>query len=268
VIHIGMDPNIVSFGSFTIAWHGIFMLIGIAAAVLLTLRLANRAGISQDIIYIASLWAVIFGLLGARLTHVLDNMDFYRDNPGEILALWKGGLGWYGGLVGGIMGVVVYALIRKFSLRRFLDVGAPGVILGLSIGRIGCTINGDAAGTATSLPWGFVYTNPGSFAPLGITTHPAPVYEILWNMAIFALLWRLKDRLKPDGSLFLVMVAAYSLARFFISWVRDEPAVLGPLHQSHIISLALFAIAVGLLAYWKVRLVEPEPMAKPKEATP
>ena len=130
----------------------------------------------------------------------------------------------------------------------------PGVILGLSIGRIGCTVNGDSPGTATSLPWGFTYTHPDAFSPPW-PTHPAAVYEILWNMVILMVLWRWWKRLSPDGSLFLVMLAAYSFGRFWISWMRDEPAVFGPLHQSHVISLLLFVIAVGLLAYRKARLV-------------
>ena len=185
-----------------------------------------------------------------------------------MIALWNGGLGWYGGLIGGVLAVVVYSRIRKFSLARFADAAAPGIMLGLSIGRIGCTINGDSVGTPTSLPWGFIYTNPDSYAYpyLWVATHPAAVYEIIWNMALFALLWRLKDRIKPDGSLFLVMIAVYSFGRFFISFVRDEVLVLGPLHESHIISIALFVIAVALLAYRKVRLMKPEPPeVKPQE---
>jgi phosphatidylglycerol---prolipoprotein diacylglyceryl transferase len=181
-----------------------------------------------------------------------------------ILAVQKGGLGWYGALIGGIVGVAIYSRLGRFSLARFADAVAPGIILGLSIGRIGCTLNGDSPGTATSLPWGFVYTNPDSFSPLWVPTHPAPAYEILWNMVILVVLWRLWKRLSPDGSLFLVMLAAYSFGRFWISWVRDEPAVLGLLHQSHIISLLLFVIAVSLLAFRKTRLVKPH-AAEPRD---
>jgi phosphatidylglycerol:prolipoprotein diacylglycerol transferase len=140
-------------------------------------------------------------------------------------------------------------------------------MLGLSIGRIGCTINGDAAGTPTSLPWAFTYTHPDSFAPLWVATHPAPVYEILWIMAILGLLWWLKGKIKPDGSLFLVMLAAYSFGRFIISWARDEGAVLGPLHQSHIISLVLFVAAVFLLFRLKTGWVKSEPVETKAQET-
>ena len=235
------------------------MLTGIVVGVWLTLHLARKAGISQETTITAAIWGVLFGLVGARLSHVLDNLDFYIDNPVKILAIQEGGLGWYGGLIGGILAVVVYSRIKKFPLGRFADAAGFGVILGLSIGRIGCTINGDAAGTPTSLPWGLIYTHADSFAPLWIATHPAPVYEILWNLLILGVLGRLRRRLQPDGSLFLLSLAAYSFGRFFISWVRAESAVLGPLHQSHVISLALFVIAIGWLIYTKVHWVKTEP---------
>jgi prolipoprotein diacylglyceryltransferase len=86
-------------------------------------------------------------------------------------------------------------------------------------------------------------------------------------MVILGVLWWLKGRLKPDGSLFLVMLASYSFGRFLISWVRYEPAVLGPLHQSHIISLSLFVIAVALLAYCKVSLLKSDRTAAHDETT-
>lgn len=256
-IIIGVDPTIFNLGSLAIGWHGVFMVLGIIVGIWLTLRLAKRAGISEEFIYASAFLVILFGLIGARLVHVLDNLGYYWDNPGQILAFWEGGLAWYGGLVGGVLAVVVYAKVRKFSLGHFADAAAPSVILGLAIGRIGCTINGDAYGTPTSLPWGLVYTH-SPYAPFWVAGHPAPVYEIIWNLIVFALLWRLRGRLKPPGALFLLMIAMYSFGRFFISWVRVEPAVAGPLHQAHFISLILFLGAVALLAYNKVAWVKPE----------
>jgi phosphatidylglycerol:prolipoprotein diacylglycerol transferase len=258
LIHIGLDPELAQIGSFSIGWHGILMFIGIVVGLALTLPLARRLGIPDEITYTAAIWAVIFGFVGARLTHVIDNWSVYSQHPAEILAVQRGGLGWYGALIGGTLGVAIYARLKKFPLGRFADAVAPGVILGLSFGRIGCTLNGDSPGTPTSLPWGLEYTNPNSFAPLFEPTHPAAVYEILWNMVILVVLWRLWRRLSPDGSLFLVSLVMYSVGRFAISWFRAEDHVLGLLHQSHIISLAIFIIAAGLLAYRKTHLVKPE----------
>jgi phosphatidylglycerol:prolipoprotein diacylglycerol transferase len=259
-MHIGLDPEIARIGSLSIGWHGVLMFVGIAVGLALTLLLARRVGIQDEITYTAAIWAVIFGFVGARLTHVIDNWSYYSQDPVEMLAVQRGGLGWYGALIGGTLGVAIYARLKKFPLGRFADAVAPGIILGLSFGRIGCTLNGDSVGTATSLPWSIVYTNPNSFAGdlLWDPTHPAAVYEILWNMVILVVLWRLWRRLSPDGSLFLVSLVMYSVGRFAISWFRAEDHVLGPLHQSHTISLAIFIIAAGLLAYRKTHLVKPE----------
>jgi phosphatidylglycerol:prolipoprotein diacylglycerol transferase len=272
LIHIGLDPEIAQIGSFSIGWHGVLMLIGIVVGLAITLPLAKRLGIQPDTTYTAAIWAVIFGFIGARLTHVIDEWSYYSQNLVEILAMYKGGLGWYGALIGGIVGVAICARLIKFSLATFADAVAPGIIAGLSIGRIGCTLNGDSPGTPTSLPWGFIYTHPDSFVPwqyLGQSTHPAAVYEILWNMVILVVLWRLWRRLRPDGSLFLVSLVMYAVGRFVISWFRAEGQVLGALHQSHIISIAIFIVAAGLLAYRRTRLVKPEPAEeRPTEAGP
>ena len=259
MIEIGIDPDIATIGPFTIGWHGILMLLGIVAGVSLTFYLAKRNGVAEETIFTAAVWAVVAGLIGARLTHVLDNLGTYLDDPVSILALHEGGLGWYGGLIGGILAVLIYARIKKFPLARFADAAGVGVLLGLAIGRIGCTINGDAYGTPTSLPWGLVYTHPGAFATPFVAGHPAPVYEILWIALVLAILWWLRGRVGPDGSLFLISVAAYAVGRFLISWVRAEPAVLGPLHQSHLISIGLLVIALVLLAYRGVHWVKKEP---------
>ncbi len=235
------------------------MLIGIVVGTLVTMRLAVKRGIPADFVYTTAFWIVLAGLIGARLTHVLDSLDFYADHPSQIFAFWQGGLGWYGGLLGGTLAGVICARVSKIPLGRFADAVALGGFLGLAIGRIGCTINGDAYGTATSLPWGLVYTHPNAYADPFVAGHPAAVYEIIWIVLTVGLLWNLRERLRPDGTTFLAMVAMYSLGRFLISWVRAEDTVLGPLHQSHIISLVLFVGAIALLARRRGHWRQPEP---------
>jgi len=266
LITIGTDPIIARIGSLAISWHGVLMALGIIVAVLLTFYLAKRGGISTEAVFTIAFWSVLFAILGARLVHVLDKLDYYSHHLGEIPAFWEGGLAWYGGLIFGILAMIISARLLKVPLGRFADAGAPSVMLGLAIGRIGCTINGDVAGGPTSLPWGIIYSNPDSYPAqwglLGVKTQPAPVYEIMWCMAVFGVLWWLRGRLKPEGSLFLLMLAIYSVGRFIISWSRfeevEEP-VLGPLHQAHVISIIMLVVAVALLAYKKVGWAKPEP---------
>ena len=271
-MNLNLDPTIVSVGALDIGWHGIMMFLGTVTGVGVTLYLARKVGIKDDITFSAALWAVIFGFIGARVTNVIDNWaEYYSHNPGKILAVQEGGLGWYGALIGGTLAVAVYSRIAKFSLARFADAAAPGLFLGLSIGRIGCTLNGDAIGAETTLPWGLAYTNPAALVPrelLGVPTHPSPIYEIMWNAVMLLILWRLWKRLSPDGSLFLVSLVLYAIGRFIISWSRAEDLVWGgPLHQSHVISIGIFLFAVVMLIVRKTRLVkrEAEPPAQPAE---
>jgi phosphatidylglycerol:prolipoprotein diacylglycerol transferase len=122
------------------------------------------------------------------------------------------------------------------------------------VGRIGCFINGDAYGKPTTLPWGLVYTNEGAFIPRDwirdrVATHPAPVYEILWDLLVLAVIWQLRRRIKPGGALFVLYLMLYSLGRFFISYLRMDPIVVLGLQQAQIISLLVLVIGAFLLAY-------------------
>ena len=221
MITIGMDPILFETGSFEISWHGVLMALGILAAVVVTAYFAKGAGISAEVVYVFAFFIVISGIIGARLVHVLDNLGGYTDNPGSIFAFWEGGLAWYGGLIFGALAMLICARVMKVSLGQFADALAPGVVLGLAIGRIGCTINGDAAGGPTSLPWGIIYSHPDSFpVQWGLIgkTHPTPVYEIIWLLIVFGVLWWLRGRLKSVGSLSRINVAMYSLGRLRISW--------------------------------------------------
>ena len=312
---IGVDPVIFNIGSQAIGWHGVMMVTGIIVAILLAGRLAAKEGISPQAVYTSAFWIVLFGFIGARLTHVIDEFDYYSDHLAQIFAIWEGGLGWYGGYIGGMVGGVLYTKFAKIPLGKYADALAIAVILGLAIGRLGCTTNGDAYGTETSLPWGLTYTHPNAYADLFVAGHPAPVYEIIWIFSLSTALWAVSGRklpsiwlgvlgvafvivlnlivsgglwtqfwvtmlgiavvtvlsiivfivlsklrgwLSPPGSLFLTTVAMYSLGRFFISWVRAEPAVLGPLHQAHLFSIILFVGSLAFLAYRKVHLVKRE----------
>jgi phosphatidylglycerol:prolipoprotein diacylglycerol transferase len=261
MIHIGMDPNIFTAGSFTMSWHGLFTGLAVLAAVILSVRLAKEKAIAVEDVYSIALWGVIGGIIGARLFHVIDKWStIYQYNPKQVLYFWEGGLSLYGALVGGFVFGITYAAIRKLPLGKVADLAAPGMVLGQAIGRIGCLINGDAYGTPTSLPWGVLYTHYTSCSREGfpgpcvngqlVAGHPVPAYEIIWDLLILALLLRLRKRLKNNWMLFLIYASLYSVGRFGFSFVRgDEEAVLGPLHQAQVISLIIIVVAIPLLIW-------------------
>ncbi len=263
MISIGLDPLLLTMGPFSISWHSLFMMIGIVVGVWLPARLAARAGLSADTLYSMALWAVPGGILGARLVHVIDYWYYYSANPGAILAFWQGGIAIWGGILGGTITGVIFARIKGFPIARYADLAALGLILAQAIGRIGDIINGEHISTATSLPWGTVYTHPNSPAYGLPPTHPAVAYELLMDVFIFGILWKLRGRIRPDGTLFLLYLSLYSVGRFFLSFLRlDSKTVFLSLNQAQWISLLVLAVALPLLISWQIsrrRAETPEP---------
>jgi phosphatidylglycerol:prolipoprotein diacylglycerol transferase len=193
---------------------------------------------------------VISGILGARLFHVLDHWGHeFAANPVRALYVWEGGLAIWGAVAGGLLAVALLARRRGWKLGRLLDAVAPGLVLAQAVGRVACVITGDAMGKPTNGPFGFAYTSPNAMVPqLGVYYTPMPVYEILANLAIFALLWQLRKQRWPDGRLFLVYLVLYSLERFFLAFTSSYQIIALGLTQSQLIALAALAAGLPLLA--------------------
>jgi phosphatidylglycerol:prolipoprotein diacylglycerol transferase len=255
LIYNPIDPNIVQIGPFLITWHGLFTVLGVLAGVWLAEREIGRRGIPTEWVWTAAIWVLVGGVVGARLMHVIDRFAYYSQNPWQVFLITEGGLAIWGAILGGLVALLVYGGVRRLPIWPVLDSAAPGLLLGQSIGRLGCLVNGDAWGAPTGADWGIVYTNPKALIPtdlIGVPTHPYPVYEIVWNMLVFALIWRLRRRSMPEGTLFLTYVVLYSLGRFFVSFVRQEAVVAFGLQQAQVISLvALVAGLVLLVVMWR-----------------
>ena len=196
------------------------------------------------------LWIVIAGMVGARLFHVIDHWsDEFAANPIRALYIWEGGLAIWGGVLGGLVATAVLARIYRWKLPRLLDAFVPGVVLAQAVGRIACIITGDAVGKPTSGPFGFAYISPNAMVPqLGVYYTPTPVYEILMNLAIFAVLWNLRKKGLKDGILTLIYLALYSFVRFFIAFTSTYKIIALGLNQAQLISIVVFAISLPLLA--------------------
>jgi len=296
LIRIGIDPMIFQAGVFAISWHGLFTFVGVAIAVLLVARWARREGIDTDTVFSVAIWAIISGILGAKVVHVIDRWDIYSQNPSQIFS--RAGIALYGALLFGFLGGAGYILVRKllgriyagemwpwfkklvgpgiregylkgtmyakfkdFSIGHLADVTAPAMLIAQTIGRIGDIINGEHIATRTGLPWGFVYSHPdsGSYQLYGLTaSHPAIAYEMIWNMVVLAIIWMLRGRLAPPGMLFALYMMLYSLGRFFVQFLRLDKVWFAGLQEAHIIALIIMIVTVPLLAY-KARWVRPAP---------
>lgn len=244
-----MDPILLSIGHFHLRWYSLIVLTAIAAGTWLTAKEAARKGFNAEDIYDAAVWVVLAGLIGARLFHVADHWpDRFAANPIEALYVWEGGLAIWGGVAGGLVALAVLARRRHWRLRRLLDAAAPGLVLGQAIGRLACIITGDSVGKPTDGPFGLAYTSPDAAVPqLGVFYTPMPVYEILMNLAILGVLWRLR-RMKslPDGVVFFIYLVLYSAIRFGITFWSSYRITAFGLNQSQIVSLV--GLAAGLPA--------------------
>lgn len=243
MIEISISP--VAF--LTVRWYGIMVALAILAIILWVARQIKKgADISLDTLLVAALVGIPSGVVVSRLLHVLDMWDYYSRNPGQIIG--GSGLTIYGAIIGAALGIWVYSRLGKFKFGYMADLITPGLILSQIVGRIGCTINGCCFGSTCSVPWAIVYTHPDSLGPIGIAVHPTQVYEIIFLAIVFIIFFFLRNKLKPDGSLFIAYLGLYGLWRLGIDFIRDGTPFLFGLHQAQVIGIITLVIVIPLLA--------------------
>jgi phosphatidylglycerol---prolipoprotein diacylglyceryl transferase len=264
LVKIPIDPVLVTIGGLKIHWYGIMIAIGLYAGIQVALRDSARRGISGEQLMNVALLAAVLGIAGGRLYYVVQNdPSFFLHHPAQIIAVWQGGMAFFGAMFGGAIAVAISSWRWKIPFWSLLDVGALGMTIGQAIGRIGNIINGDIVGYKTN-GWGFEYTNPQTFGPLNIPVQPASLYELLISLGLFLLLWNLRKRIHPEGMLALLYIVLYSVSQFFIFFVRDNVVVLGGLKQAQVTSLVVIALTLPVIAY----LLRKERLARPSETKP
>lgn len=259
MINIGVSPIAFEIGSISVRWYGIFIALAVLWLIFwMWLQIRKGAKISTDTMLSMALVGIPSGIIIARLLHVLDNVVIARLHPEYILRygiidylhepgkiIGGDGLTAYGAILGASLGVWIYCKIAKVKIGYVFDLLAPGVMIAQAvIGRIGCTLNGCCYGTYTSLPWGIQYTNPASLGYGAGVVHPTTVYEILFGLAAFALLMKLRNRLRPDGSVYAIYLSLYAAWRIGIDFIRDGIPFLFGLHEAQVISIVVLLIAV------------------------
>ncbi len=247
-------------GPLVIRWYGVLMATAIVVGLWLGYRQARREGLPADDIISAGQWAVLAGLVGARLYEVIFNWDYYGQYPAKILAVWEGGLAIHGALIVGPLVGVWLAHRWRLPVLRSLDVAAPSAALGQAIGRWGNFFNEEAFGGPTNLPWK-LYISP-AHRPPGYAQHdyfhPTFLYESLWDFAVFvALVAWLRPRLglRPGG-LFFAYIGLYSVGRFAIEGLRLDSFWIGGLRVPQLASVVGVVVALIGLA-WVQRRATP-----------
>jgi len=244
-----MIPDNLHLGPIPIHLFGLMLAMAFLAAGHVLGREFGRKGYDEDLASSAVLWCAAGSLIGARLWLVIEDWPgFVRDPVG--LLFTGSGFVFYGGLVGGAVAMTLFFRRHDIPWWRGADAVAPALVLGQAIGRVGCQLSGDGDwGTVTTLPWGMAYPYAvvGWPYPPGVVVHPAPVYESLAYLAVFALLWRWRRTPQPDGNIFCWYLVLASGARFLIEFVRINPVVAAGLTAAQIASLALIALGAARL---------------------
>jgi phosphatidylglycerol:prolipoprotein diacylglycerol transferase len=204
------------------------MVLAILAAVYTILRLGRREGLDAGQLLDFSTWLLLVAVLGAKMLMVLSDWGYYRQNPGEIFSrstFLAGGV-FYGGFIAALLFAVWYIRLRHLPFWKVVDVYAPAISLGLGLGRIGCFAAGCDYGKPTTSAWGVVFTNPIaheiSGVPLGVPLYPTQPIMMVASLSIFAILmWRYPKKTR-DGEIFVLYLALYAVARFFIEFLRGD----------------------------------------------
>ncbi len=256
---IEIDPiRSFSIGPLNIHLYGLIIATGMLLAAWYAMKRSSQFGLNEDQILDGVLWIVPFAILCARLYYCVFKWEDYADNPISILYIWQGGLAIYGGVLGAVLGIIVYCRIRKIKIGAVLDIVALGFLIGQAMGRWGNFFNREAFGGETDcfLRMGLLNTVTGQVE----YHHPTFLYESLWNAAGFVLLHFWSKHRKYDGQIALGYAAWYGLGRMVVEGLRTDSLYWGPFRVSQLLAGVSFAVAAVVLLWQHFRPHDPAKM--------
>lgn len=247
-----MHPILFQWGPLTIYSYGVMMACAFIIGTYLAQKEAALQAVDSQKIVDLTLWLVLFGIVGARLLYVLQNLAFYRVNPLEIIMLQRGGLSYFGGFLSALLCAVLFLRKNGLPVWKVLDILAPFLALGQAVGRIGCLLNGCCFGKPSSFCLSLDF--PGD----PVARYPVQVCSSLLLLLLFLLLRRgqisARGKKLSEGKIFLLYCCGYSLIRFLLEFIRgDHQVLLFGLTVYQYISAGIFIIAGSLL--WKRKTV-------------
>lgn len=246
MIEIGIDP-VLQMGPLEVRWPTLILIISLIIVMVMGVLELKRAGM-------AIVWSrtvglclsfVIGALIGGRVLYVLDNPEEFSGHPELIFGL--NGILMYGVVIGALLAVFIYTRFGRISFWEIGDAIAPGAMLGLAVYRVGCIINGCCYGVPSGLSWAVMYTNPNSVAPLYTLLHPTQIYHLVLCLIAFAVLWLLRGKLKPAGSLFLLWLVLLAITDLPVRLFRAGHPFLFGMQQAQLIGILFLLVALPWL---------------------
>lgn len=266
-----IDPVAIQIGPLAIRWYGIIIVSAIALAIWLGGRFARDRGLDPEFVSDFAMVLVPAGILGARLYEVfILQWPYYRQHPAEILMIWHGGLAIHGAVLGGAIAAAIYLPRRRQPFWRWADVVGLVLPLAQAIGRWGNFFNQEAYGDPA--PEGLVRLMPGwlreGMTINGTVMHPTFLYESVWNLLTFAVLYLLHRRRPRTGVIFSLYLILYNAGRFLIESIRqDSSFIFGSIRVAQLAAVLLAALGAVLLVYHLRRPADPPDLPQPPAST-
>lgn len=246
-----MYPKLITIGSFYLPTYGVLMALAFLAGLLVTIRLARQAGLAGDSVSNLAVYCAISGIAGAKLFMFLFDIGDYIRNPGQLFSmetLQAAGV-FHGGFIAALVVALLYVRNKHLPAWLTMDVFAPGVALGQSIGRLGCFAAGCCWGKECDLPWGVRFRSDfAAPVPLDKTLHPVQIYESIADLIIFGILCRYFKSSPRPGNVIGLYLVLYSAVRFCIEFFRvHEQSLVGPFSLTQWIALGLLLLGAMFL---------------------
>ena len=242
-------------GPFMIRPHGVLIAVGFLAGARLMQRYSRPRGISDDTLWRILGWSLAGGLVGMRVAWDLGHWR-EMDSVLDTIAIWNGGMSLLGGLIGAVLVGWFVARREKLAVLPLLDKAAPGIALGIAIGRVSDLIIGDHLGKRTTLPWGFRYVGGveplAGMPPVGTVVHPVALYDLLLTAVLVVVLIRFLRSPRAAGSAIALFTLWYASGRIFSDFLRTDPRRLLGLTGSQLTAIAA-VVAVALVLWWRSR---------------
>lgn len=261
---MAINPIAFELGPITVAWYGLIIVVGMMAAIYLTIREGAKRHVSEDFIIDTAFWVLPLGILGARLYYVLFELDYYLNNPGQIFAIWEGGLAIYGGIIAGALTIYWRCNKENVPFALLTDIVTPHVLLAQAIGRWGNFINQEAHGGEVSRQFLEKLMLPEFIIEgmhiNGSYYHPTFLYESVWSIigVILILLIRKRHHFLLRGETTALYFIWYGIGRLFIEGMRTDSLYMGPFRISQIVSAILIILGIVTIVYQR-RYKYPKP---------
>jgi phosphatidylglycerol---prolipoprotein diacylglyceryl transferase len=266
-----VHPIAFKLGTWPIYWYGVLVALGFIAGLWTASRRAPISGVKSEHAADAGPWLIIGAVIGARLMHVITYwQDSYAGQPWwEPFMVQKGGLVFYGGLIGASLSIILYARLRRVPLWKLADVLSPSIPLGYVFGRLGCLSKGCCYGSQCALPWAITYPRGHETFPVnadaGMHVHPTQIYDSLLSLGLYLFLAWLYRRKKFDGQIFAVYLLCYAFTRSFVEYFRGDYTADhihgGFFTPAQLVSVGI--LATGLVLFWILRR---RPVAAPSRS--